>query len=964
MIEKIYNPKQIEESIYKFWEESGYFEPDITDFEKPRYCIMMPPPNITGALHLGHAFQQTIMDILARYNRMNGKNVLWRIGLDHAGIAAQILIENKIFNQTKTPKNNDLKNSLLKEIWSWKEQTEKLINYQIKRLGNSVSWTNTRFTMDPQMSFAVKEAFIRLYQDNLIYKGKRLVNWDYKIQTAISDLEVSYKQVKGLMWYIRYKLEEYSKSNNHTISTNKNIYITVATTKPETMFGDVAIAVNPEDSRYKKLIGKYVLIPLINRKIPIISDEHINPNKGTGCVKITPAHDFNDYMIGKKHKLCMINIFSTYRKILEKPEIFCSQSQFYDKKNCYIPTIFRNLNCDQARTMITSTCNQLNLIEQIQHYDVTIAYNNRTGTIVEPMLTNQWYLKTTYLAKQAKNIVEKGSIEFIPEQYKNIYFKWMDNIQDWCISRQIWWGHQIPAWYDNTNKIYVGHCEKDIRKNYKLHHDTKLRQDHDVLDTWFSSSLWTFSNLGWPKNNNLLKFYHPTDIIVSGFDIIFFWISRMIMMTMYFIKDDKKNCQIPFKKIYITGLVRDKFGQKMSKSKNNVINPIDIIDRISIHTLSKNHINNNYDSSQTIKKPPYNKNTPKKNCVNEIITYGADSLRMTLAALSSYGRDIHWDINRLIGYHNFCNKLWNVSKFILLHTTNQDCGINYQQDKLLFSLPDRWITSKLHQTIQIFYQELHKYRFDKIINLLYEFIWHQFCDWYIEFIKPTLYCSTNTQKLIGTRYTLITSFETLLRLSHPIIPFITEKIWQKIKLIIKIKEKTIMLQSFPKYNISDINLNVIIEFEWIKDLISEIRTFRTQTGILYKTPLHIALQHISSRIKKYILENNRTLLQVAQLKKIDFLKDNDTFSQKSFNIPLHESELIVFIPDVFNKQIAIDKLHKEIKLITQKINYIQKKIDHQNEYLKVNCIKEQEKLIFYTKTKNKLHNHLSIIISL
>lgn len=951
-----YNPKSIEEPIYNFWEELSCFKPDIKNHCTKNYCIMMPPPNITGGLHLGHAFQQTMMDILVRYYRMQGHNTLWMTGLDHAGIATQFLVENDIYKKTgKTRKNYSI-DFLLKQIWLWKERSEKLISYQMKRLGNSVDWDRRRFTMDSEMSFSVKEAFICLYKKKFLYRGKKLVNWDSSLQTAISDLEVSHKQVQGFMWYLRYKLED------KVFDDNADNYLIVATTRPETILGDVAVAVHPQDCRYNKLINKHVLIPLIDRRIPIISDNSIDINKGTGCVKITPAHDFNDYIIAKKYQLPMINIFSFDRKILERVELFDNSDQIIDHQSYFnVPKLLHNLDCDQARKFIITECNNLGLLEDKKKYDLTIPFNSRTGTIIEPMLTNQWYIRMKELSKQAIFAVKSNKIEFIPEQYKNMFFKWMENIQDWCVSRQIYWGHEIPAWYDdNNNLVYVGHCENSIRIDNQLSNDVVLRKDTDVLDTWFSSSLWTFSGLGWPKSRVLLNIFHPTNIIVSGFDIIFFWIARMIMMTMCFTRDKYGNAQIPFKKVYITGLVRDGFGQKMSKSRGNVIDPLDIIDGISMKDLLKKRINESLDL-QCIDKITM---SIKKQFSDGIKPYGSDALRLTLSALSSSGRDINWDMNRLQGYYGFCNKLWNVSRFIFIHTLHKDCGLSSKEEWLYSSL-DKWIITKLNQAIQDVHKALENYRFDRVVNILYEFVWHQFCDWYIEFSKSILYTSKNILKLRSTRYTLITSLEVILRLAHPVIPFITEKIWQTVRTIIKINGSTIMLQPFPKYNPDVVDFNSVVDLEWIKHVISEIRMLRAYIGILYKIPLRIAFKNVSRDIKRRILENNNILASVANVENIDFLEGSEECS-KFFTITLGQVELLIFIPKFFNKNIAIEQFNKEIDLINNKIYFIQRKINNNDLNYVSNGYYEKdiEKLNHFNDIKSKLIGYYTVIKSL
>lgn len=950
-----YNPKNIEEPIYNFWEELGCFKINVTNNCARNYCVVMPPPNITGGLHLGHAFQQIIMDILVRYYRMQGYNTLWITGLDHAGIATQFLVENNIYKKTgKTRKDYSIE-FLLRQIWLWKERSEKLINYQMKRLGNSVDWDRRRFTMDSKMSFSVKEAFIRLYKKNFIYRGKRLVNWDFSLQTAISDLEVSHKQMQGSMWYLRYKLEDKVHDDNI------NNYLVVATTRPETILGDVAVAVHPQDFRYNKLINKYVLIPFINRRIPIISDTSVDMNKGTGCVKITPAHDFNDYVMAKKYQLPMINIFSLDRKILERVELFNNRGMIIDPSYYHVPKLLHNLDCNQAREFIIAACDNLGLLADKKTYDLTIPFNSRTGTIIEPMLTDQWYIRMKDLSEQAICAVQSNKIEFIPNKYKNMFFKWMENIQDWCISRQIYWGHEIPAWYDdNANLVYVGHCENSVRIDNKLSNDVVLRKDTDVLDTWFSSSLWTFASLGWPKSNMLLNLFHPTNIMVSGFDIIFFWIARMIMMTMCFTQDQYGNVQIPFKRVYITGLVRDEFGQKMSKSKGNVIDPLDMIDGILMKDLLKKRVKGVSD----LKFIDRITASVKKQFPDGIQPYGSDALRLTLSALSSSGRDIYWDMNRLNGYYGFCNKLWNVSKFIFIHTLNQDCGFSLKENVLYSSL-DKWIITKLNQTIQNFHKALENYRFDRIVSILYEFVWHQFCDWYIEFSKSILYTSKDILELRSTRYTLITSLEVILRLAHPVIPFITEKIWQTVKNIIKIDGSTIMLQSFPTYNSDVIDFNSVADLEWIKTVISEIRMLRSYIRVLHKIPLKVAFKNFSEDTKRRILENRHILTRIANIENIDFFESHE-MCDKSFTIVLDKVELLIFIPETFNKQIAIDRFNKEINLINNKISFIRQKINNNN----LNCVsnsfleKDIEKLNHFNDIKNKLVNYCAVIKSL
>ncbi|MCR3756375.1 MAG: valine--tRNA ligase [Candidatus Westeberhardia cardiocondylae] len=957
-LNKIYNPEKIEKILYKFWEKKNLFK--TNNIKKNCYCIIMPPPNITGNLHIGHALQQTIMDILIRYHRMQGKNTLWQPGIDHAGIATQILIENQISKEQKKIKKNFNK-KLLEKIWKWKQKSKFTIVKQMKRLGNSIDWKKERFTMDKKSSHAVKTAFIKLYTKNLIYRGKKIINWDPKLKTVISDLETKHKKIKNKLWYIKYALQK------GTFTKDGLDYLIITTTRPETMFGDSGIAINPEDIRYKSLIGKFALLPIIGRLIPIIEDKHTNMNKGTGCVKITPAHDFNDYDIGKNHNLPIINILTKNGKIREKAEIFCekktSKYNYNEKTLSYkIPKIFHGLDVFSARKLIIKELKNLGLILKEEPHNTTIPYNNRTNTYIEPMITNQWYIRTSPLAKIAKKVVKEKKIQFIPKNYKTIYLNWINNIQDWCISRQLLWGHRIPVWYDDKNKAYVGYTKKHIKEKYNLKKNIVLRQDHDVLDTWFSSGLWTFSSLGWPKQTKTLKTFHPTNVIISGFDIIFFWIARMIMLTTHFIKNKHGEPEIPFKTVYITGLVRDEKGKKMSKSKGNTIDPIDIIDGISLHELIKKRKKNSLqpEISNKIEK------STKKQFPNGIKPYGADTLRLTLTSLSTINHDIHLDIKRLEGYRNFCNKLWNASRFVLINTKNQDCGFGKEKKK--FSLPDKWILIKLNKLIKSFRYSLDNYRFDIATNILYEFIWNQFCDWYLELTKITIKKGTEIE-LRGTRHILITTLEKILRLSHPIIPFITEKIWKKTRKICKIPEETIMLQSFPKFHKNEKYISDFQDIEWAKKIITTIRKTRSEMNIPYKKSLQIFLKNTDNKnneTEKKIKNSITYITSLATLKKISILKQNEKTPELSISKIIKKTELFIPIKNITNKEIDLKNITKKIKNAENMINKISKK-------LKTNFIKkapkpiveqEQKKLKLYKKQKENFIQQKTTLLNL
>ncbi|WWO97548.1 MAG: valine--tRNA ligase [Candidatus Dasytiphilus stammeri] len=903
-MEKKYNPKEIEQQIYEYWEQKGYFYPHGNTC-KESFCIMLPPPNITGSLHMGHAFQQTIMDILIRYHRMQGKNTLWQIGTDHAGIATQIIIERKLALQTGKSRKDFGRINFVNQVWQWSKKLKKSIISQMKRLGNSADWKRERFTMDSDFSISVNEAFTRLYKEGLIYRRKHLVNWDPILETAISDLEVDNRRCKGSMWYIRYPF-----TNQQIRTFNGKNYLVVATTRPETIFGDTGIAVHPNDQRYKELIGQLVKIPLLNRSIPIIADKQIDMSIGTGCMKITPAHDFKDYEIGCRYDLPIINIFNLNGTIRSSAEIFDYQGIIINIPSITIPKEFHNLKCIAAREKIIIQLKDLNLLEKIQDHDFVMPYSDRSGAIIEPILTDQWFIRTKSMAKIAIEAVQQKQIKFIPEKYENLYFSWMHHIQDWCISRSLWWGHRIPAWYDINGKIYVGRSEKEVRLENKLDKNLDLNQDNDVLDTWFSSALWTFATLGWPNNTEALDIFHPTNILVSGFDIIFFWIARMIMLTMHFIKDKQGKPQIPFKTVFITGLIKDEEGNKMSKSKGNVIDPLDIIDGISLEALLTKRTEN------MIQPKLANKiiERTKKQFPFGIKPYGTDALRFTLAALSANCRDIHWDMKRLEGYRNFCNKLWNAARFVLQHKSvhNTNTSTNYNS---LLSQSDRWIKSELTITIKNYRNALDNYRFDLASNLIYEFTWNKYCDWYLEIVKVTL-------NNYGARYrTMIEVFESILLLAHPIIPFITEILWQRLKS----KNDTIMLQSFPNYDESQYDHTSIIEMNFIKKIVIGIRNIRAEMNLSLNIPLRVLFRNINNQCSyldyiRMIKKNTELLCLIARLSSISFLENDFQIKNLIYkNKIISGVELLIPLNGIVNKTIELERLTKQLTKLSMKI---------------------------------------------
>ncbi|MDC0611319.1 valine--tRNA ligase [Vibrio sp.] len=953
-MEKTYNPTSIEQALYQAWEEKGYFKPN-GDTSKESYSIMIPPPNVTGSLHMGHAFQDTIMDTLIRCQRMKGKNTLWQVGTDHAGIATQMVVERKIAAEEGKTKQDYGREAFIDKIWEWKGESGGNITRQLRRLGASVDWDRERFTMDDGFYKAVQEVFINLYNDDLIYRGKRLVNWDPKLHTAISDLEVENKDKKGHMWHFRYPLADGAKT-----AEGKD-YIIVATTRPETMLGDTGVAVNPEDPRYKDLIGKDVLLPIVNRRIPIVADEHADMEKGTGCVKITPAHDFNDYEVGKRHSLPMINIFTFDANIRDAAEVFTTKGEASDVYSSEIPEKYCGMERFAARKAIVADFDELGLLEEVKDHDLTIPYGDRGGVVIEPMLTDQWYVRTAPLAEVATKAVEDGDIQFVPKQYENMYFSWMRDIQDWCISRQLWWGHRIPAWYDEQGKVYVGHNEAEIREKNGLAADVTLTQDEDVLDTWFSSGLWTFGTLGWPEKTPELNMYHPSDVLVTGFDIIFFWVARMIMMTMHFMKDENGKPQVPFKTVYVTGLIRDENGDKMSKSKGNVLDPIDMIDGIDLESLVAKRTGNMMQPKLAAK---IEKDT-RKTFENGIEPYGTDALRFTLAAMASTGRDINWDMKRLEGYRNFCNKLWNASRYVLINTEEQDCGFAAGTE-LEYSLADKWIESQFELAAKAFNEHIDNFRLDMAANTLYEFIWNQFCDWYLELTKPILWKGTEAQQR-ATRRTLITVLEKTLRLAHPVIPYITETIWKSIKpLVDGVEGDTIMLQALPQYDEANFHQEALDDIEWVKSFITSIRNLRAEYDINPGKPLEVMLKAASDTDAQRLATNEQVLVSLAKLESVRVL-GTDEATPACATALVGKSELMIPMAGLIDKDAELDRLAKEITKIQGEIKRIDGKLGNEGFVAKAPeavVAKEREKLEGYKETLVKLEEQKVTIANL
>ena len=805
-LSKTFEPWPLERKWYPFWEQEGFFEATL-DPTRPSYCIVLPPPNVTGTLHMGHAFQDTLMDVLIRIGRMRGHNTLWQPGVDHAGIATQIVVERQLERDGLT--KHDLgRDAFVEKIWRWKEESGGAIIHQMKRLGSSCDWKRLRFTMDDGFSKAVREVFVRLFNEGLIYRGKKLVNWDPSLQTAVSDLEVSATEEDGALYFIRYPLAE-----------DENRAIVVATTRPETLFGDVAIAVHPEDERFSALIGKNVIVPLVNRLIPIIADDGIDPAFGTGCVKITPAHDFNDYAIGQKHHLAPLVIMT--------PEA---------RMNDNAPPAYQNLSREEARAKVVKDLQEHGLLAEIKPHAMKVPRNERTGVIVEPMLTEQWFMAMKPLAEAAIAATHRGDLHFVPEQWQNNYLQWLDNIEDWCLSRQLWWGHRIPAWYGPDHAIFVAKSEEEALAFATAHYGKRvvLRQDEDVLDTWFSSALWPFVTLGWPENTRELKLFFPTSVLVTGFDIIFFWVARMVMMSL------KLTGEIPFREVYVHGLVRDAKGQKMSKSKGNVLDPTDLIDGIELEALVAKRVTGlmNPKQAEAIAK------ATRQEFPNGIPAFGADALRFTFASLASTGRDIKFDLSRAEGYRNFCNKLWNAARFVL---SRLEGAITPVEDA---SIMGQWMKAKLDLRIAAIHEHLAQYRFDLYARELHELVWDDFCDWYLECAKVELLL--NDQKK-ATETTLLYTLETILRLMHPVMPFITEELWQALAPLAGIKGASIMTQPYPESQ--NFAIEKLTQGNMLLELVRAIRSLRMQMGIgpQVKVPLLLVADSRIDALLPYLI---------------------------------------------------------------------------------------------------------------
>ena len=849
LLERGFDPASIESALYAWWEAAGFFE--VGDEGEP-FCIMIPPPNITGTLHMGHAFEHTLMDALTRFARMEGKRTLWQMGTDHAGIATQMIVERQLGlkNMDKTSLGRE---RFIEQVWKWRAESGGEITNQLRRMGSSLDWSNERFTMDPGYANAVQEAFVRCYEAGYIYRGTRLVNWDPVLCTAISDLEVENEEEQASLWQIKYPLID-----------DKNAHVTVATTRPETMLGDTAVAVHPADPRFKHLIGKQVRVPIVERPVPVIADEYVSMEFGTGCLKITPAHDFNDNEIGKRHGLAEINIFD---------ERACLNDQ--------VPVDLRGLDRFDARARIVDMLRERGLLAATENHKVQIPRGDRSGAVIEPYLTDQWFMRMDALRDRAVDAVATGRVEFVPGHYANLFNAWMREIRDWCISRQLWWGHRIPAWYDEQGGIYVGRSEAQVRAKHSLG-DLPLKQDEDVLETWFSSSLWTFATLGWPEPTERFKAFHPTSVLVTGHDIIFFWVARMMMMTLGLVDE------IPFRKVHIHGLIRDAEGQKMSKSRGNGLDPLDLVDGIELEALVEKRTSNlmQPEMAAQIERATH-KDYPKG-----INAHGTDALRFTFAALASTGRDVRFDLQRIDGYKNFCNKLWNAARFVLMHSEGFDAQATRTK-----GVAERWIESRLAARITDWRRAFNEYRFDLLATSLYEFVWHEYCDWYLEAAKPFLWeTAEDPGQAAGTRATLLEVLEALLRALHPLMPFVTEVLWHPVAQRLGIDGETIMLQPYPESARWTRSAQVEKDFQWMQDVVAFVRIMRSERGLPPGDAVNLLLQgskSVLSEAKDRLQATKGMIRHLARIEAVEELNENADAPPCAFELIGH---LKVMVP--------------------------------------------------------------------
>ncbi|WP_298971258.1 valine--tRNA ligase [uncultured Psychrobacter sp.] len=926
-LENAYNPSAVEAGMYQGWEESGYFQPTFDKDES--FSIALPPPNVTGSLHMGHGFNNAIMDALTRFHRMDGDNTLWQPGTDHAGIATQMVVERRL--NAEGIRRHDLgRDAFIDKIWEWKEESGDNITTQIRRLGSSVDWSRERFTMDDGLSNAVKEVFVRLFDEGLIYRGKRLVNWDPKFQTALSDLEVENHDEKGNLWHFRYHFTD----KDLTTQDGKN-YLVVATTRPETLLGDTAVAVNPSDERYAHLVGKTITLPITGRIVPIVADDYVDIEFGTGCVKITPAHDFNDYELGRRHELPLINVLDAHANILPQMEIYpdlqTREPNLETTPSDHADDSYAGLERFTARVKMVAQAQEEGWLDSIEDYELKAPRGDRSGVIVEPWLTDQWYVAVNKLAGPAIDAVENGDIEFVPAQYKNMYMAWMTDLQDWCISRQLWWGHRIPAWYDDaTGEIYVARDEAEVRTKYNLSDDIKLRQDDDVLDTWFSSGLWTFSTLGWADpaaDKKVLETFHPTSVLVTGFDIIFFWVARMIMLTMHFVKNEDGSPQVPFKTVYVHGLVRDGQGQKMSKSKGNVLDPIDIIDGIDLETLVEKRTSNMMNPKDAAK---IEKQT-RKEFPEGIAAYGTDALRFTFTSLASTGRDINFDLKRVEGYRNFCNKIWNASRFVLMNCVDKEGSalpIDQSAKPEVWELPEKWIISRLNSSVQNIHQHFNQYRLDMVSHDIYEFIWNEYCDWYVELAKASLNDDSVTdERKAQIRYVLLHVLESSMRFTHPIMPYLTEEIWQTIAPLLGRKNTdSIVIADYPQTDSTLISEQIESDMDWLQELIASVRNIRGEMKLGNAVRLPVLLQNISDEEEQRLSRIANQFKALAKVESLTILKDGD-------EVPLSSSSMVgqlrVLVPmkglidptaELKRLGKSFDKLQKQAEGISRKLS--------------------------------------------